>query len=128
MKRRQRETKRGGNDEWKRGEAGKMERKGRENKYSCCQYWEGRKSGGCLDATQKNFSSSASSVSLSNALVHAFLTSCRGKTLGSVQVSPTCPHSLHSSSATVLPHARGRLLTHRIKSHLRHLGTLQQAA
>lgn len=48
MKRRQRETKRGENDEWKRGEAGKMERKGRENKYSCCQYWEGRKRGGCL--------------------------------------------------------------------------------
>lgn len=81
-----------------------------------------------LTATQKNFSSSASSVSLSGALVHAFLTSCGGKTLGSVRVSPTCPHPLHSSSATVLPHARGLLVTHRIKSHLRHLGTLQQAA
>lgn len=45
-----------------------------------------------LSATQKNSSSSASSVSLSGALVRAFLTSCQGKTVGCTQVSPACPH------------------------------------
>lgn len=69
---------------------GKWEER-RQNKHSCCQYWEGRKVDVAC-ATQKKSSSSASSVSLSGPLVRAFLTSCQGKTPGSMQVSPACPH------------------------------------
>lgn len=82
-------------DEWKRGEAGKMGRKENQNEYKLLSVL-GRRAKGerlshtGLDATQKDFSSSASSAALPGALVQAFLTSYQRQTPGSMQVSPTC--------------------------------------
>lgn len=99
---------------------GKWEER-RQNKHSCCQYWEGRKADAAC-ATQKKSSSSASSVSLSGPLVWAFLTSCQGKTPGSTQVSPACPHPTPFNQAYCRAYAQG-LTTHRSDLTLQHLGT-----
>lgn len=102
---------------------GKWEER-RQNKHSCCQYWEGRKVDAAC-ATQKKSSSSASSVSLSG----PFSLPAEGRhrvPRRSLLPAPTLP--LQSSSTTGIRYAQGLLTTHRSDLTLQHLGTFTHQA
>lgn len=88
-----------------KGGAGKKEER---INTSCCQYWGGRQGRG--SHTRGWFCPSGiSAVSLSSTLVQAFLTSCQGKTLGFIQVSPACFCLFNQAMLLSFPEPRASL-------------------